>query len=320
MNIRAGFLALFVMVGCGLWGQTKPPAPVMPDSSNLPVQRLGPDDLVGVSVYDSPELTRTVRVSTEGTLRLPMVKAKIRAVGMLPIDLEREIARVLKDEELMVDPVVTVSVVEYRSRPIKVVGSVKKPITFQAVGPMNLLDAISQAEGLTDDAGPEILVSRQQPDAEGRPVSLTQRIPVKTLMEAGDSDLNLPLQGGEEIRVPEAGRVFVLGNVKKPGSFPVKDSTETSVFKIMAMAEGLLPYSGKMAYIYRREGAGGSKNEIPINLEKIMQRKNPDVALLANDILYVPDRTGRREFLTALEHTIPLGAALASGLLYTVYK
>jgi polysaccharide export outer membrane protein len=320
VNSLFRLLASLVIVGSGLWGQAKSLSQVMPDPSNLPVQRVGPDDLLGISVYDSPELTRTVRVSTEGTIRLPMVKEKIKATGMLPVDLENEIVRVLKDEELMVDPVVTVSVVEYRSRPIKVVGAVKKPVTFQAVGPTNLLDAISQAEGLTDEAGPEILVSRQQPDAEGQPVNLTQRISVKSLMDATDSELNLRLQGGEEIRIPEAGKVFVLGNVKKPGSFPVKDSTETSVFKIMAMAEGLLPYSGKIAYIYRREGASGGKNEIPINLEKIMQRKSPDVALLANDILYVPDRAGQRQFLTALEHTIPLGAALASGVLFAVYK
>jgi polysaccharide export outer membrane protein len=292
----------------------------MPDPSNLPVQRVGPDDLLGISVYDSPELTRTVRVSTEGTIRLPMVKEKIKAAGMLPVDLENEISRVLKEEELLVDPVVTVSVVEYRSRPIKIVGSVKKPLTFQAVGPTNLLDAISRAEGLSEDAGPEILVSRQQPDAEGRAVTLTQRISVKSLMDATDSDLNLTLQGGEEIRIPEAGRIFVLGSVKKPGSFPVKDSTETSVFRIMALAEGLLPFSSKTAYIYRREGASGSKNEIPIDLDKIMQRKSPDVALLANDILYVPDRTGRRQMMTALERTVPLGAAVASGLIFALYR
>jgi polysaccharide export outer membrane protein len=292
----------------------------MPDSSNLPVQRVGPDDLLGISVYDSPELTRTVRVGKEGAIRLPMVKQKIKVAGMLPADLENEIARVLKEEELMIDPVVTVSVVEYRSRPIKVVGCVKKPVTFQAVGPTNLLDAISQAEGLTEEAGPEILISRQQPDAEGRPVNLTQRVSVKSLMDGADSELNLPLQGGEEIRVPEAGRIFVLGNVKKPGSFAVKDSTESSVFKIMALAEGLLPYSGKMAYIYRREGGIGSKNEIPINLDKIMQRKSPDVVLLANDVLYVPDRTGQRQFMTALERAVPLGAAVASGIMFAVIK
>ena len=320
MNKWAKVLAVLVVSGAGAWGQGKVPSLAMPDATNLPVQRVGPDDLLGVSVYDSPELTRTLRVGNDGTIRIPMVKQKIKVAGMYPVDLENEIARVLKDEELLVDPVVTVSVVEYRSRPIKVVGSVKKPVTFQADGAMNLLDAISRAEGLSDDAGPEILVSRQQPDAEGRPVTLTQRIGVKSLMDASDSDLNLKLHGGEEIRIPEAGKIYVLGNVKKPGSFPVKDSTETSVFRIMAMAEGLLPYSGKQAYIYRREGATGGKNEIPIDLEKIMQRKSPDVTLLANDILYVPDRSGRRQILSTLERTIPLGAAVASGLVFGIIR
>ena len=239
---------------------------------------------------------------------------------MLFRSLESEIARVLKAEDLLIEPVVTVSVVEYRSRPIKVVGAVKKPLTFQAMGQMNLLDAISRAEGLSEDAGPEILVSRLQSDNDGKPITLTQRISVKALMNASDADLNLPLDGGEEIRVPEAGKIFILGNVKKPGAFAVKDSTETSVFKMMAMAEGLLPFSGKLAYIYRREGANGGKNEIPINLEKIMQRKSPDVPLLANDILYVPDRTGQRQIMTMLERTMPIGAAIASGLVWAAYK
>lgn len=314
------YLAVVVGLGAGLLGQVKQPLPVMHDSSNLPVQRLGPDDLLGVAVYDSPELTRTVRVGNDGSIRLPMVKVKIKAAGLLPVDLEREIARVLVDEELLVEPVVTVSVAEYRSRPIKVVGSVKKPVNFQAIGPTNLLSAISMAEGLAEDAGPEILVSRQQPDAEGRPVMLTQRIPIKSLMDATDSELNLTLQGGEEIRVPEAGRIYVLGNVKKPGSFPVKDATETSVFRIMALAEGLLPFSAKQAYIYRREGASGGKNEIPIELDKIMRRKSPDVTLLANDILYVPDRSGRRDLLMALERSLPVGAAVASAMVFQFMK
>ena len=249
-----------------------------------------------------------------------MVHQRIKVSGLLPLDLEAEITRVLKQEDLLVEPVVTVSVVEYRSRPIKIVGAVKKPLSFQAIGQMNLLDAISRAEGLSDDAGPEILVSRLQPDSEGKQITLTRRIPVKALMDASDSELNLTLEGGEEIRVPEAGKIFILGNVKKPGAFAVKDSTETSVFKMMAMAEGLLPFSSKMAYIYRREGASGAKNEIPINLEKIMQRKTPDVALLANDILYVPDRTGQRQIINALERTMPLGAALASGLIFAAYR
>src|SRR5215469_2939765 len=130
-------------------------------SADLPIQRIGNDDLLGISVYDSPELTRTVRVDSSGEIRLPMLRQHIKAAGLYPMDLEKTIASVLTEESVLVDPVVTVNVVEYRSRPISVVGAVRNPITFQATASMTLLDAISQAGGLADNAGPEILVSRK---------------------------------------------------------------------------------------------------------------------------------------------------------------
>jgi len=103
---------------------------------------------------------------------------------------------------------------------------------------------------------------------------LTQRIPVKALIDAADPELNLKLTGGEEIRVPEVGKFFVLGNVKKPGVFAAQGGAEVTVLKALAMAEGLLPYAAKRAYIYRQE-ASGTKNEIPIELRQMMDRKTP---------------------------------------------
>jgi polysaccharide biosynthesis/export protein len=104
--------------------------------------------------------------------------------------------------------------------------------------------------------------------------------------------------------------------VKRPGAFPVQDGTDTSVMKMLALAEGLLPFAGKQAYIFRRE-ASGSKNEIPIELARIMQRKAPDAALQANDILYIPDNHGRKLGMAALERVLMLGgAAGASALVF----
>src|SRR5919198_5161826 len=100
--------------------------------ASLPAQRIGPNDLVAVSVYDSPELTRTVRVGPDGMIRLPMLKRRIQADGLLPGALEAAIAEALRAEELIVDPVVTVTIAEYRSRPVSVAGAVRHPITFQA--------------------------------------------------------------------------------------------------------------------------------------------------------------------------------------------
>jgi polysaccharide export outer membrane protein len=214
-----------------------------------------------------------------------------------------------------VDPFVTVTIAEYNSRPISVAGAVRQPITFQAAGPVSLLEALTRAGGLAPEAGPEILVSRAQSGADGSVTSLVQRILVKGLIDAADPTLNVALIGGEEIRVPESGKVYVIGNVKKPGAFAVQDGVESTVLKMLALSEGLMPYAAKDAYIYRRE-ANGSKNEIQIPLSRIMERKAPDAALLANDILYVPDNKGRRLTLGALEKVLVFGAGASTALIY----
>ncbi len=272
---------------------------------NLPPQKLGVDDLVGVSVYDAPELTRTLRVEADGTIHLPLLKNGVQAAGMLPRELESNVASALKSEQILVDPFVKVTVVEYHSRPISVMGAVHKPVTFQSVGKVTLLDALARAEGLTSDAGAEVLISRG---------GLTERIPVKRLMQDADPAVNYELHGGEEIRVPEAGRIFVAGNVKKPGAFPVRDNSGNSVLRMVALSEGLLPFASKEAYIYRR-GEAGAKQEIPVPLERIMQRKAPDVALQTDDVLYIPDNKSRRAAFTVIDRITAFGSATASGLL-----
>jgi polysaccharide export outer membrane protein len=269
-----------------------------------------------VQVYGSPELSRGVRVGADGMIRLPMLKQRIKGDGMMPNDLEVMVAKALDEEGLIVDPLVTITVAEYSSRPISVAGAVKEPLTFQASAPVTLLEAITRAGGLTPVAGSEILVSKTQTGPGGQPTSLMQRVSVKALIEGTDPEANLRLSGGEEVRVPEAGKVFVVGNVKRPGAFPVQDGAETSVLRMLALAEGLAPFAGKLAYIYRRE-ASGSKNEIPIELNKIMLRKAPDAPLLANDVLYIPDNRNGRLGLAILEKLLLFGGtAGATALVY----
>jgi polysaccharide export outer membrane protein len=289
-------------------------ATTLSEGSNLPIEKIGRDDLIGITVYDAPELTRTVRVTSEGDIRLPMIRQRIRAAGLYPVELESAITTALIDESVLVNPIVTVSVVEYRSRPISVSGAVKHPVTFQATGTVTLLDAISQAEGLADNAGSEILVTRKP--SNDNSVTLSERIPVQRLIAGEDPTLNLHLEGGEDIRVPEAGRVFVVGNVKKPGAFYITDGSESSVMKALALSEGLDTFSADKAYIYRVEGGSGGRNEIPVDLKRILGRKSPDVPLLASDILYIPDRAGLRAGMKVLEASLGIGAGLGSALIY----
>jgi polysaccharide export outer membrane protein len=303
---RSRLLAMTVAAVCAsALAQDKLPSATPEAVANLPAQRIGPNDLVAISVYGAPEFTRTVRVSEEGWIRLPMVKSAIEARGLNPAQLEERIAAALVADQILVDPVVTVTMAEYHSRPISVAGAVHRPLTFQAVEGISLLEALARAEGLTGEAGREILISR--------PSQPVQRIPVKGLIDMADPALNVSLVGGEEIRVPLAGRVFVTGNVKKPGAFRLEDSDAMTVLKVLALAEGLAPYATKEAYIYRR-GESGSK-EIPVDLRRILDRKTVDVALSANDIFYVPDNRVSRITVTALERTFGFAASTASGIL-----
>ena len=272
-----------------MWLAVRLAAQVDPAGANLPAQAIGATDLLAISVYGAPELTRSVRVSDEGLIRLPMLRQKIEVRGRMPAQVEALIAEALVDEEILVDPAVTVAIAEYHSRPISVAGAVKAPVTFQALGKTTLLEALTRAQGLSEDAGPEILLTR--------PGGLVERIPVKKLIDAADPLWNVTLMGGEEVRVPAAGHVFVAGNVKHPGAFRVDSGGETTVLKAVALAEGLAPFATKAAYIFRAGGEGGH-TEIEVELSKIMDRKAPDVALEANDILYVqapPLKSARAE-------------------------
>ena len=293
-------------------------AQVATPTQNLPAQKIRPNDLVGVSVYGEPDLTRTVRVGADGTIRLPMLKDKIKADGLMPEELEQAVAEALKTQEILVDPFVTVTVAEYHSLPISVAGAVKTPITFQPVEKKTtLLQAITRAGGLAPEAGSEILVTAPQSPAGDAP-PLVRRIQVKALIDAADPAANILLEGGEEIRVPERGKIYVVGNVKMPGAFAVQDPSGTSILKVLALAQGLTPYATNEAYIYRVEGGTTSKNEIPVDLKKIMDRKAPDVPLLPNDVLYVPDNHHRRATMDTVKVVAGLGGAAVAALIYAL--
>ena len=308
---------LFALAPAVLLAQVRPPLMEEASRENLPSQKLGIDDLLAVSVYDAPELTRTVRVEADGAIHLPMLKEGVPAAGVFAHDVEASLVEALKSEQILVDPVVKVTVAEYHSRPISVMGAVRKPLTFQAVGTVTLLDALARAEGLSQDAGTEVLVSRPQPSPDARgevTATIVERIPVNRLLNEADPAVNYLLHGGEEIRVPEAGKIFVLGNVKKPGAFAVHDAGDNSVLKMVALSEGVLPYAAKLAYIYRRD-ANGDKREIPVEFDKIMQRKAPDVALQVDDVLYIPDNKSRRNTVNIIDRITSFGASTASGVL-----
>ena len=308
MALRSIWIAGFYLAAEFAFAQTRPSPATGELGANLPARPLAGGDLLAISVYGAPELSRSVRVGEDGFIRLPMLKGKIEARGASPLELEQRVGAAIAEEKILVEPYVVVTIAEYAVRPIRVAGAVRHPLTFEATGPVTLLEALTRAEGLSPEAGAEILVTRT---SGSNSAELTKRIAVKDLIETADPAANLILEGGEDVRVPEVGRVFVVGNVKKPGAFPVGDAGGTSVLKALALAEGLAPFSTKQAYIYRP--TDGGKQEIAVELRKIMERKLPDVDLIAGDIFYIPDNRGGRVTASVIEKVVSFAAGTASG-------
>ncbi len=212
--------------------------------TNLPTQPVGPDDLLALSVYDSPELTRTVRVDADGNIRLPMLKDPIPVRGLVPSQLETTIARSLTEGNVLVDPIVTVTIVEYQSRPVNVVGAVKNPLVFQAT-------TAHSAAGCDRPRGRDERRCRlrhcRQPGGhpDGKPARVTQTIPVRKLIDNADPSVNVMLHGGEEVLVPEAQKIYVVGNVKKPGAYPIRNDEETTILQLAGSLRRLIALLGE---------------------------------------------------------------------------
>ncbi|NYF79920.1 polysaccharide biosynthesis/export family protein [Granulicella arctica] len=279
----------------------------------LPAEALGADDLVELTVPYCAELSRTFRVGSDGRLALPLLSRKLQVAGMKPDELAAALQLELEQEHILINPTVSVSVLEYRSRPVSVMGAVVHPLTFQATGRTTLLDALARAGGMSTVAGGDIILTEHAVDA--RTPDHVQVIPARGLLDESDPKYNIVLHGGEEIRVPEASKIFVTGNVHHPGMYPMQGDSDTTVMKAIALSQGLDSFSAHTAYIYRRHNATADRDELVVPLNRIMSRKSPDMALKPDDILYIPDATGRRMTSRVISQITGFGQTAGSGLL-----
>jgi polysaccharide export outer membrane protein len=289
--------------------------------------RIGSGDLLRIEVFDVPDLSREVRVSESGFISLPLLPVRVRAGGLTAFQLEEKLAELLQANGLVRNPQVSVFVKEQRSQPITVIGAVRNPLVYQAIRQTTLLEVLSQAGGIADDAGSVVIVTRPSPapaepaeagaapeDGNSAEAAQAQTIVIKLrdLLESGDPRYNIPLQGGDVVSVPRAGIVYVVGAVEQPGGFVLQtDSEEMTALKAIALARGLSSTARPDdAVVLRKDPVSGQKTEIEVDLKKVMARKAEDIRLYPNDILFVPDSTGKK----ALRRLGEVGLAITSGL------
>ena len=283
---------------------------------------IGSGDLLGVEVFDIPELSRDVRVSETGYIALPLIPTKIHAQGLTPFQLQDKLAELLQTNGLVSTPQVTVTIKEQHSQPITVIGQIKTPMVIQAIRQITLLEALSQAGGIADDAGNTVLVTRQPqqvtaPDDSGSPPVITPSqtftISLADVLESGDPRFNIPLVGGDVVSVPRAGIIYVVGAVNHPGGFVLQnDRDRMTTLKMLSLAGGATNTAkANEAIILRKNSETGKRNEVPVDLKKIMHNPTQDIQLEASDILYVPDSSSKRALHRAGDIAISLTTGVA---------
>jgi polysaccharide export outer membrane protein len=282
---------------------------------------IGSGDLLGIDVFDVPELSRDVRVNETGYISLPLMPSKVRAGGLTPFQLQDKLAELLQTNGLVSTPQVSVSVKEQHSQPITVIGAVKNPMVIQALRKTTLLQALSLAGGIGDDAGSTVIVTRPGSDgsdpadpanASGPTAPQTFTINLNDVLESADSRFNIPLVGGDVVSVPRAGIIYVVGAVSKPGGFLLQnDYDRMTMLKMLSLAGGTTNTAKtKNAVILRKNPDTGKRDQVPVDLNKVLHLKTQDVQMQANDILFVPDSNGLR----ALHRAGDVGVALTEGI------
>jgi polysaccharide export outer membrane protein len=235
--------------------------------------KIGAKDLLEISVLGVPEINKlVVRVSELGRITLPML-GEIEVGNLTKFEVEKKLAR-LAGEKIVLKPQVTVHILEYLSRRVSVVGAVEKPGPFELLGRQTVLSVLSEAGGLTRDAGDEIIVIRQLAAGDSKAI----RISIDGLFVQGDPKLNIVLEPGDVINVPvdKFVLIYVFGQVK-------------NLTQAIAQAGGFTDRASRKKVNIRRKDVTGKELEISVNVRDILKGKIKDIPLQENDTVYVPE-------------------------------
>jgi polysaccharide export outer membrane protein len=244
---------------------------------------IGPEDVLQIEVWDHDDLSRDVPVSQTGDFTFPLI-GQVAAAGRSVEDVEKDMIARLADGYL-VNPQVTVTVKEFRSKKVHVMGEVKSPGTFPLAGTTTVVEIISKAGGTTPAAGTDVMVVRpRDPRLKEVPISLEEAagaaevIPLDLrAIQEGDVSQNVRLQHGDTVIVPKAKNFFVFGEVKSPGQFQYERGI--TVLKAITIAGGITEKAApNRTHIVREKG--GVREEISVSMSDFVE---------PNDIVMVPE-------------------------------
>ena len=253
-------------------------APLLAQGSSY---RIGPKDLIELEIHEAPEMSGEHRVAEDGTISIALI-GDVRIGGLTSRQIQSQLSALLEERYLR-NATVSVDVLEYRSRPINVIGAVKEPGYLDLSGGWSLLEAITAAGGLAPQHGSSVYLRRESDNG----LTAQVEISIDDLFLRGDPNVNVPLVAGDLINIPEAAQISIslLGEVESPGGFDFRSNDRVTLLAAIAKAGGLSDRASKKIVIKRRRDRG--EEEITVDYGQIVSGKKPDVVLEGGDVVLV---------------------------------
>jgi polysaccharide biosynthesis/export protein len=267
-----------------LWAVLLLCAPLAWAQGRDPAYRVGPRDLLDIRVYEDDKLNGQRRVSEDGVVNLPLL-GDVAVAGKTTAELGDMLKKLL-EAKYMQRASVDVQVLEFRSRPIIVMGAVKQPGNLPFSGRWTLLEALTAAGGLAENHGSVIHVLRRAENGLADQVS----IDAEDLLLRADPRFNLPIYANDLINVPGTVEVTVycLGEVAHPGALVFKSNERITILSAIAHAGGLTDRASNRIMI-KRAAAGAGPPEITVDFKRILAGKEDDVELRHGDVIVVKE-------------------------------
>ena len=260
--------------------QEKAPALILHTETDKEDYEIGPRDVLEIVIWDHDDLKRQVHVSQKGEFSFPLI-GNVHADGITVAQLEKKIGDELSGRYI-INPQVSITVKEYRSKRVFILGEVETPGEYPLTGQTTLVEVLSLAGGPTGDAGSEVIVIRPKNHREN-PVSLEEaredeivNVNLRKLLE-GDTSQNVFLEPNDTIYIPHEEYFYVFGEVKKPGRYSMEKGT--TVLKAITTAGGVNEKAAinKTRIVREQEGR---KLEIPVKMTDPLEPE---------DIVMVPE-------------------------------
>ena len=231
---------------------------------------IGSGDLIEVTVFESEDLSSKVRVSSRGFVTLPLL-GEVAVKGLSARAAEQKIEDAYRAKYIR-DPHVSIFVVERFSQRVTVVGQVKNPGTYDYVSKQKLLDVLALAGGLTDKAGRSLQVRRMAKEGKS---GGSFYVDLDRLLKEGDTDLNIEINGGDVVFIPEAGVFFVDGAIRKPGNYTIRQ--RMTLQEALMAAGGMAPYADPSQVVLIRLSEEGTREITELNFDADPAAKEMDI-------------------------------------------